>query len=171
MNYGIHYFGDPKVLEGYSDANWISDANELKATSGYVFTLGGGAVSWKSCKQTILTRSTMEAELTALNTTTVEAEWLRELLMDLPTVEKLIPAILMNCDNQTVIVKVNSSKDNMKSSRHVKRQLKCVRKLRNTAVIALDYIHTSKNLADQFAKGLSRIVIDHASMELGLRPT
>lgn len=46
--------------------NWISDADEIKATSGYVFTLGGGAVSWKSCKQTILMRSTMEAELTAL---------------------------------------------------------------------------------------------------------
>jgi hypothetical protein len=67
MNYGIYYSGDPKVLEGYSDANWISDADELKATSGYVFTLGGGDVSWKSCKQTILTRSTMEAELAALD--------------------------------------------------------------------------------------------------------
>jgi hypothetical protein len=41
MSYGIHYSGDPKVLEGYSDANWIFDADELKATSGYVFTLGG----------------------------------------------------------------------------------------------------------------------------------
>jgi hypothetical protein len=45
MNYGIHYSRDPKVLEGYSDANWISNADELKATSGYVFTLGGGAIS------------------------------------------------------------------------------------------------------------------------------
>jgi hypothetical protein len=171
MNYDIHYPGDPKVLEGYSDANWISDAAESKATSGYVFTLGGGVVSWKSCKQTILTRSTMEAELTALDTATVEAEWLRELLMDLPTIEKPTPTILMNCDNQMVIVKVNSSKDNMKSSRHVKRRLKSIRKLGNTCVIALDYIHTSKNLADQFTKGLSRIVIDHASMELGLRRT
>jgi hypothetical protein len=61
-------------LEGYSDANWISNADELKATSGYVFTLGGGAVSWKSCKKTILTRSTMEVELAALHTATVEAE-------------------------------------------------------------------------------------------------
>jgi hypothetical protein len=113
----------------------------------------------------------MEAELAALDTTTIEAEWLRELLMHLSIVEKLIPAILMNCDNQTVIVKANSSKDNMKSSGHVKKQLKSVRKLRNTSVIALDYIHTSKNLADQITKGLSRIVIDHASMELGLRPT
>ena len=170
-SYGIHYTGYPRVLEGYSDSNWISDADEIKATSGYVFTLGGGAISWKSCKQTILTRSTMEAELTALDTATVEAEWLRELLMDLPMVEKPIPPILMNCDNQTVIVKINSSKDNMKSSRHVKRRLKSVRKLRNSGVITLDYIQTSKNLADPFTKGLSRNVIDIASMEMGLRPT
>jgi hypothetical protein len=169
-NYGIHYSGNPKVLEGYSDSNWISDADEIKAMSGYAFMLEGGAVFWKSCKQTILTRSTMEAELTSLDTATVEAEWLRELLMDLPMVEKLIPAILMNCDNETVITKVNSSKDNMKSSRHVKRWLKYVRKLRSSRVIALDYIPTAENLADKFTNGLSRSVIDYASKGLGLRP-
>ena len=58
----------------------------------------------------------MKAELTALDTATVEAEWFRELFMDLPIVEKPISVILINCDNQTVIVKVNSSTDNMKSS-------------------------------------------------------
>jgi hypothetical protein len=104
-----------------------------------------------------------------LDTATVEAEWLRELLMDLP--KKPIPAISMNCDNQTVIIKVNSSKDNVKSTRHVKRRLKSIRKLRNSRVIALDYINMSKNLADQFTKGLSRNVIEGASRELGLRPT
>ena len=59
MSYEIPYSGHPAVLEGYSDLNWISDADELYATSGYVFTLGGGVISWISCKQTILTR--MEA--------------------------------------------------------------------------------------------------------------
>jgi hypothetical protein len=61
--------------------------DELYATGGYVFTLGSAAVSWRSCKQTILTRSTIEAELAALDTTTVEDDWLRELLMDMPIVE------------------------------------------------------------------------------------
>jgi hypothetical protein len=170
MSYGIHYSGHPAVLEGYCDANWISDVDELYATSGYAFILGGGAVSWRSCKQTILTRSTMEAELAALDTASVEAEWLRELLMDLPVVEKPLPAILMNCDNQTVITKVNSAKDNAKSSRHVKRRLKSVRKMRNSGVITVSYIQTDKNLADPFTKGLSRNVIDSASREMGLRP-
>jgi hypothetical protein len=66
----------------------------------------------------------MKAELITLDTARSEAEWLHDLLMDLPVVEKPIPTISMNCDNQTVITKVNSSKDNTKSTRHVKRRLK-----------------------------------------------
>jgi hypothetical protein len=170
MSYGIHYSGHPAVLEGYSDANWISDIDQIYATSGYVFTLGGDAVSWRSCKQTILTKSTIEVELTALDTTSTEAEWLRELLSDLPVVEKPIPAILMNCDNQTTITKVNSAKDNAKSTRHVKRRLKTVRMLRNSGVITVSYIQIDKNLADPFTKGLSRNVIEIASREMGMRP-
>jgi hypothetical protein len=45
MSYGIHYLGHAAVLEGYSDTNWISDVDDIKVTSGYVFTFGGGAVS------------------------------------------------------------------------------------------------------------------------------
>jgi hypothetical protein len=91
--------------------------------------------------------------------------------MDLPIVEKSLSAILMNCDNQTMIVKVDSSKNNMKSSRHIKRRLKSVKKMRNSNVITLDYIHTEKNLIDPFSKGLSRNVIGAASKEMDLRPT
>jgi hypothetical protein len=60
--------------------------------------------------------------------------------MDLPIIEKHLPVILMNCGNQTVIDKVDSSKNNMKSSKHIKRWLKSVRKMRNSGVITLDYI-------------------------------
>jgi hypothetical protein len=59
----------------------------------------------------------------------------------------------------------------MKSSRHIKRWLMSVRKMRNFRVIILDYIHTEKNLTDLFTKGLTRNVIDAASKEMGLRPT
>jgi hypothetical protein len=59
----------------------------------------------------------------------------------------------------------------MKSTRHVKRWLKSIRKLRNFGLIALDYVHTSKNLADEFTKSLTSNVIEGASRELGMRPT
>jgi hypothetical protein len=63
----------------------------------------------------------MEAELTSFDIATVEVDCLRELLMDLPIVEKSLPAILMNCNDKMVIVKGDSSKDNVKSSKHIKR--------------------------------------------------
>ena len=45
MNYGLHYTRYSPVLEGFTDANWISDNTDTKSTSGYVFTLGGAAIS------------------------------------------------------------------------------------------------------------------------------
>jgi hypothetical protein len=171
IDYRIHYSEYPAALEGYSDANWISDVDELYTTCGYVFTLCDVVVSWRSCKQTILTRFTMETELATLDTSTMEADLLCELLMNLPIVEKHLPAILMNCDNQTMIVKVDSSKDNMKSLRHIKRQLKSIRKMRNSGVITLDYIHIEKNLVALFTKELLCNVINDASKEMSLRPT
>ena len=83
-DYELHYSGYPGVLEGYSDANWISDTSDSMATSGYVFTLGGAAVSWKSSKQTVIAQSTMESEFIALDKCGQEAEWLRLFLEDIP---------------------------------------------------------------------------------------
>jgi len=77
MDYGIEYSGFPAILEGYNDANWISDSNETKSTSGYVLTLGGGVVAWRLVRQTIIARSTMESEFVALEMTGSEAEWLK----------------------------------------------------------------------------------------------
>ena len=91
--------------------------------------------------------------------------------MDLPVVDKPVPTVLMNCENQTMIAKAKSSKDNMKSTKHIRRRLKSDRKSRHSGVIALDYIQTAKNLADPFTKGLSRIVIENALREMGMRPT
>ncbi|XP_031261889.1 secreted RxLR effector protein 161-like [Pistacia vera] len=84
IDYGLTFGSTPPILEGYSDANWISDSDEIKSTSGYIFTLGGDVVSWKSSKQTCIARSTMESEFITLEKTCYEAEWLRNLLADLP---------------------------------------------------------------------------------------
>ena len=91
--------------------------------------------------------------------------------MDLPLLEKPVPPILMYCDNQSVLAQVMNTKDNSKSNKHIKRRFKTVRKMRNSGVIALDYVQTAKNLADQFTKGLPRNVIDEALREMRMRPT
>jgi hypothetical protein len=67
----------------------------------------------------VLTKSTTEAELVALETTTNETEWLRELLMDLPFIDKPVPHVLMYCDNQSMLAQVMNTKDNSKSNKHI----------------------------------------------------
>ena len=51
QNYALHYNKCPAVLEGCSDANWITKSTEIKSKSGYIFSIGRGEVSWKSSKQ------------------------------------------------------------------------------------------------------------------------
>nr|GEU76737.1 hypothetical protein [Tanacetum cinerariifolium] len=68
-NYGLSYVGYPSVLKGYSNASWINHVEDSSSTSGWVFLLGGGAISWASKKQTCITGSTMEYEFVALAAT------------------------------------------------------------------------------------------------------
>ena len=108
INYGLCSSGFPSVLEGFSDANWISDSDEMKSTSGYVFILGASAVSWKSAKQTCITWSAMEAEFIALENASSEAEWFRNLLADIPSWMRPAPFVSMRCDSQVAIAKAKS---------------------------------------------------------------
>ena len=103
LNYGLHYTRYPAVLEGYSDANWISDTKDTKSMSGYVFTLGGVAVSWKFSKQTCIARSTMESEFIALDKAGEEAKWLHHFLEDMPMWMKPVPSICIHCDSKSAI--------------------------------------------------------------------
>ena len=59
-------------ITGFADADWAGDVGDRKSTSGYVFLLGGAAVSWKSAKQTTVALSTAEAEYVALSTASQE---------------------------------------------------------------------------------------------------
>ena len=71
------------LMKGYTDSSFQSDIDDSKSVSGYVFTLNGGAVSWKSSKQETVADSTMEAEYIALNEAAKEAVWMRKFLSEL----------------------------------------------------------------------------------------
>ena len=168
-NYGLHYGQDPAVLEGYSDANWISDIKDSKSTSGYVFTLGGAAIAWKSSKQTLIARSTMESEFIALDKAGEEAEWLRQFLEYVPEWPKPLTAICIHCDCQSAIGRAQSAMYNGKS-RHIRRRHNTVRQLLSTGVITIDYVRSKDNIADPLTKGLSREVVYKSSRGMGLKP-
>ena len=168
-NYGLHYTRYPPVLEGYSDANWISNMKDTKSTSGYVFTLGGTTVSWKSSKQTCIAKSTMESEFIALDNAGEEAEWLRQFLENIPIWPKPVPAICIYCDSQSTIGKAHNDMYNDKS-RHIRRRHNTVRQLLSNGIISIDYIKSKDNLADPLTKGLMREQVNCISRGMGLKP-
>ncbi|RVW44009.1 Retrovirus-related Pol polyprotein from transposon TNT 1-94 [Vitis vinifera] len=145
INYGLCFSGFPSVLEGFSDANWILDSDEMKSTSGYVFILGGSAVSWKSAKQTCITQSIMEAKFIALENASSEVEWLRNLLTDIPLWTR--PALSMSicCDSQAAIAKAKR-------------------------VISLEFVRSKLNLADSLTKPLNKKLVEETSRGMGLMP-
>ena len=102
-DYDLHYTRYPIALEGYSDANWIFNVKDSKSQSGYIFTLGGVAVSWKSLKKMVIAISIMEYEFIALEKCGEEAERLRHFQEDIPRWPNLVSPICIHCDSQSAI--------------------------------------------------------------------
>ena len=67
-------------IEGYSDSNFAVDIDDRNSTSGYVFTLAGGAISWKSSKQTVIASSMIYAEFVACYEASGRVKWLKKFI-------------------------------------------------------------------------------------------
>ena len=167
MEYSIVDF--PAVLEGYSDANWISDSNETKSTSGYDFILGGGAVTWKSAKQNLIAPSSRDSEFIAMELAGNEAEWLKNFLADIPLGSKPISSVSIHCDNKSAIANAKNKTFNGKN-RHIRLRHNIIKQMLKTDVISIDFVRSSVNLADPLTKPLGRKQIVYSSRGVGLKP-
>lgn len=72
------FFSNSDALTGYTDADWASDVDKRRSSTGFVFTMSGGAVSWNSRRQDTVALSSTEAEYMALSSATQEAIWLKQ---------------------------------------------------------------------------------------------
>ncbi|GKB18506.1 zinc finger, CCHC-type containing protein [Tanacetum coccineum] len=158
MDYRLTYTGYPLVLEGYTDASWISNTEDNSSTSGWVFLLGGGAISWASKKQTCITGSTMESEFVALAAAGKEAEWLKNLLLEIPLWFKPIAPISIRCDSAATLVKAYSQMYNGKS-KHLDVRHSMIRELITNGVISIEFVRYQQNLADHLTNGLARDLV------------
>ena len=87
----------------YTDSDFQSDLDFRKSTSGCVFTLGGGAITWRSVKQSCIVDSTMEAEYVAVCEAAKEAVRLKKFLSDLGVVRIEQVPITLFCDNSEAV--------------------------------------------------------------------
>ncbi|WKA10744.1 hypothetical protein VitviT2T_028301 [Vitis vinifera] len=154
----LQYSKFPAIIEGYSDASWISSVGDNLSTTSWVFTLGGGAVSWGSKKQTCISHSTMEVEFIALAATGKEAEWLRDLMMDIPFTANNVSTVSIHCDSQATLALAYSGVYNGKS-RHISIRHEYVRQLIQNGIISISFVRSSGNLVDPFTKPLTRDLV------------
>ena len=166
--YGLLYVGhDLNECVGYSDADWAGDVNDYKSTSGYVFQLGGTAVSWKSRKQSSVALSTAEAEYMALALATQEAVWMRQLSTDLRN-SPTRPTVVYE-DNQSSISMAKNPKFHGRC-KHIGIKYHFIRGHVKAKTIDIKYCPTENMVADMLTKGLSVEKFVKFRDLMGLRP-
>nr|GEX41991.1 putative retrotransposon protein [Tanacetum cinerariifolium] len=167
------YGGDLKRelrVSCYTDAGYQTDANDLKSQTGYVFILNGGAVDWKSAKQSIFATSSVEAEYIAAFDASKETILVRKFISGLGVVPTIEEPISMYCDNTGAIATANES-GITKSARHFRAKVHYLREVIEFGDIKLEKVHTDDNLADPFRKALAFPKHSKHTKNIGMLPT
>ena len=112
------YSGEDLNLLGYTDFDFQGNKDSRKSTSGSLFTLSGGAVVWRSIKQSSIADSTMEAEYVAATEATKEVVWLRKFLRDLEVIPNGEQPITLYCDSSGAVANSKEPRSH-KCSKHI----------------------------------------------------
>nr|GEW52149.1 retrotransposon protein, putative, Ty1-copia subclass [Tanacetum cinerariifolium] len=151
------YGGDIKRelrVSCYTDAGYLTDDDDLKSQTGYVFILNGGVVNWKSTKQSIFATSSAEAEYIAAYDASNEVVWVRNFISGLGVVSTIKEHINMYCDNTRAITIANESRIT-NGARHFRAKVHYLHEVIEYGDIKLEKVHTYDNLVDPFTEALA----------------
>ena len=153
-DFGIMYKKNVEIkLLGFCDSDWVGSIDDMRSTSGYVFSLGSGAVSWASKKQQTVAQSSVEAEYVSASLATSQAMWLRRILEDVG--EKQGDATPILCDNQSAIAMTKNPVYHSRT-KHIAIKHHFIREVVEDEEIQLKYIKTEEQVADIFTKALPK---------------
>ena len=146
-----------KGVIGYVDSDYAGDLDKRRSTTGYVFTLAGGPISWKSTLQSTVALSTTEAEYMAVTEAVKEAIWLQGMAKTLGLVQEHINVY---CDSQSAI---HLAKNQVYHARtkHIDVRFHFVREIIEEGKICLQKIKTADNPADMMTKVVTTIKFEH----------
>lgn len=155
---------ESETLVGFSDADWAGDQDDRRSTTGNVFLLSGGAVSWLSKKQNTVALSTAEAEYVALSQAAQECTWLTRLLSDLGM--DVTPTVILE-DNQGAIAIAKNPVDHSRT-KHIDIRYHYIRECVQNGQIQLQYCPTDDMRADILTKPLPKQKFEYLRREIGL---
>jgi hypothetical protein len=167
LDYSLCFNQKDLQLQGYTDSDWQGDPDDRKSTSGYLFTLAGGAISWRSKKQDSVAVSSMEAEYIAASEAVKEAVWLKEFLSTLKIIESARKPVVVYCDNQAAI-RVSRDPKYHSKSKHIEGRYHYIRdvinRLKSVCLEFLPGVNT-----DPLTKPLSQEIFGKHVKAMGLR--
>jgi len=152
ISFGLKYCQQEAwSVTGYCDADWGGDVDTLKSTTGYVFLAGGAAVSWCSKRQSVVARSSTEAEHVASIQAGAEAKWLLDFNSELG---EMVGPILVYSDSQASL-KLMEKQEARGRTRHFAIQKAFLRELIESGVVTFKWIRSEEQVADVLTKALT----------------
>jgi hypothetical protein len=154
IDYGLTYSRDCDLSpHAFVDADYGGCKDTRRSTSGYVFIMAGGPVTWSSKRQATVALSTVEAEYVAMSRCAQQMVWMHSWLGEVE-IDCTLPGVIKG-DNRGAIALSKNTKDHGKV-KHIDIRHHYIRELIKSGAILLDQIPSSDNLADLFTKPLPR---------------
>jgi phosphoribosyl-AMP cyclohydrolase len=138
-------------IHGFVDADWVGDMDCRRSTSGYVFNLFGGAISWMRKIQSVVALSTTKFEYMATTHARKEAIWLQRLCSGIGLVQQVVR---IDCDSQSAIFLVRNPTYHSKT-KHIDVQYHFFRDMVEEKKVLLVKVDTLENVADSLTKSVS----------------
>ncbi|OAO97959.1 hypothetical protein AXX17_AT4G08610 [Arabidopsis thaliana] len=138
------------VVSGYTDASFQTDKDDFRSQSGFVFCLNGGALSWKSSKQSTVADSTTEA---AASEAAKEAVWIRKFITELDVVPSISGLIDLYCDNNGAIAQAKEPRSHQKF-KHIQRRYHLIRDTIDRGDVKISRLSADANVVDSLTKPL-----------------
>ena len=161
------YLAGKKGLKGYTDVDSASQEHR-HVISGYTYILDGGAVSWMSKKQELVTLSTAEAEYIATTHAVKEGVWLCCFVEEV--FQPLVNLTVLYCDNQAAIALIKDRSFHART-KHIDICYHFIRFIVNSGSFLLVYCPTADMTADTLTKALPSVKAKHFATALGLHTT
>ena len=163
-NTGITYSASGGDLLGYCDADFAGDIDSRRSTTGFIFLLNGGPISWQSKLQVTVAASTTEAEYMAASAAAKEALYLRKLFQDFGYGSIAVP---IHIDNQAALTLLKNPISSVRS-KHIDVTHHFVRERVARKEIEFSYINTEKMVADIMTKALPERAFKACCSGMGL---
>ncbi|KAL5856864.1 hypothetical protein ACOSQ3_004322 [Xanthoceras sorbifolium] len=144
---------DQLEIIGYSDFDFAGCQDSRRSTSGYIYLLAGGAISWRSAKQTLIASSTMAAEFVTCYKASNHRIWLQNVITGLRILNGIERPLKFFCDNKSAILYSNNIRSSSKS-KHIDIKFLVMKERVQSGQISIEYIGTNSMIANPFTKGL-----------------